>query len=173
MPDTIAEFIAARLDEDEAVAHRAADLPCCEPLGWDAADRWSHRPRGLLTRNDGGRAITLLTPGMPTSTDSGVDLIRAEDGGIPANVADHIVAWDPARALAEIKVKRRILARHRAPGEGDWQAQSYPRMCLGCGAEGEFWDPRTEDIEDCPELRDLASVFAGHPDFNPKWKIDD
>lgn len=174
----LVEFLTARYDEDEAVARAATQLPCCEPLGWRAADRWSHRPRGLFTRDDtGGRAITLLTPDYPESTDSGVDLIRAEDGGIPLNVADHIVTWDPARVLADIAAKRRILARHSAlhaivePVDGG-------QWCTHCGGwpcthEGESVCTLCGYDDGCPDVRALASPYADHPDFRPEWHLDD
>ena len=144
----IVEFLTARYGEDEAVARAAADLPCCAPLGWRAADRWSHRPRGSMTRDDtGGRAITLLTPDYPASIDSGVDLIRAEDGGIPLAVADHIVTWDPARVLADIAAKRAIVE------------VCTVELRMGCSTA---WSV----------LLRLAAPHTEHPDFDPAWRID-
>lgn len=44
--------------------------------------------------------------------------------------------------------------------------------CVGCGYDtnscGEH-EPRTEDINDCPELRDIAAIYADHEDYAPKW----
>lgn len=108
----------------------------------------------------------LLTPDYPDSIDSGVDLIRAEDGGIPLAVADHIVTWDPARVLAEIAAKRRILGRHR-----DYDFPPDPDDGPGDYA----WTPRCDTCFEtwpCPTLLDLAAPYAGHPDYDPAWKAE-
>lgn len=158
------------LAEDEAVAHAATYLPCCAPLGWRAADRWSHRPRGMFTRDDtGGRAITLLTPDYPASTDSGVDLIRAEDGGIPPAVAEHIVTWDPARVLADIAGKRALLDWayvNAADIDGEWDCghtaeQLRAGECTGRGGDAVL-----------AVLRCVAAGYVDRPEFKAEWRLD-
>jgi hypothetical protein len=82
-----------------------------------------------------------------------------------------IARHDPARVLAEVAAKRRVLVRHR-PATGEepgWFV--YAGACLGCGREGEFADPRTRDINDCPELRDMASADSDHPDYKERWRV--
>jgi hypothetical protein len=161
------EFLTARLDEDEAVARAAADLPVCAVKNWGPADRWSHRPIDFTADNP-KRAIHLLTPGFAESTDSGVDLIRDGDG-ITREVADHIVTWDPARVLAEIKAKRRVLARHHPYRDDD--PEHGDNSCVGCGF-GSDEESMVADINDCPELRDVAAPYAEHPDYDPAWSVD-
>lgn len=59
----------------------------------------------------------------------------------------------PARVLAEVAAKRRIVQLH-VSGEA-W--------CDHCAGPG--------DIDDsCPTLRALASVYADHPDYRQEWK---
>lgn len=53
-----------------------------------------------------------------------------------------------ARVLAECEAKRRIVVRH-----------------TNCD-DTSFGDP-------CDDLRDTASVYADHPDFDPAWRVTD
>lgn len=85
--------------------------------------------------------------------------------------ADHIARHDPARVLAEVAAQRRVMGRHRAASGNEPGWYSYAGACIGCGTEGEFADPRTRRIDDCPELRDLAAPDANHPDYNPAWSL--
>ena len=81
---------------------------------------------------------------------------------------DHIARHDPARVLREVEAKRRILARHK-PGDPSTNAWAAP-WCEGCGYEGSLSYPRTEHIDECPELRDLAIAYADHPDYREEWR---
>lgn len=70
--------------------------------------------------------------------------------------AAHITRHDPARALREVAAKRKTLARHspvRSAGR---------RMCATCLGSCTFWP--------CYDLRDLAAVWSGHPDYRQEWK---
>lgn len=82
-------------------------------------------------------------------------------GNDPVRNAEHIARHNPARVLREVKAKRRTMARHYADDDGS---------CVGC----HFANDETrwaETIEECPELRDMASVYADHPDYGPAWTI--
>ena len=83
---TLTEFIAARLDEDEASATAAAD-----------SGRWYIDVDGNVQDEDthgGGSAYVAVGPW---------------DGGIDDACAAHIVRHDPARVLREVDAKRKIL----------------------------------------------------------------
>jgi hypothetical protein len=68
----------------------------------------------------------------------------AEDEGSPPTCS---------RVLADCEAKRRIVERHRSkPDTGGW-------YCAGCGDD---WP--------CEDLRDLASVYADHPDYDEAWR---
>ncbi|MEV7584406.1 DUF6221 family protein [Streptomyces erythrochromogenes] len=74
---------------------------------------------------------------------------------VPAELdATHIARHDPARALAEVEAKRRIIADYeryvaeRRRAMGGWD--SYP---------GES-----------PILAALAAVYADHPDYRDDWR---
>ncbi|WP_199443213.1 DUF6221 family protein [Umezawaea beigongshangensis] len=68
--------------------------------------------------------------------------------------AVHIVRHDPARVLRDVLAKRGIVDRH-APVDG------------GAGAVSCAWD-RTP--YPCLDLRDLATTYLDHPDFDDDWK---
>ena len=69
---------------------------------------------------------------------------------------------DERRVLREVAAKRAILAEHREEGRGDH------RGCAGCGwASGD--EVRLNEVEECPTLRALASVYADHPDYDQGW----
>ncbi|WP_369211312.1 DUF6221 family protein [Streptomyces flavofungini] len=71
----------------------------------------------------------------------------------------HIAAGEPAAVLRRCEADRRILARHNV----DPEAAESPRSataCEGCGEWGEFADAVTENLNDCPELLDLAHAHG-------------
>lgn len=74
---------------------------------------------------------------------------------------NHIARHDPARVLAEVEAKRRILYEHRDDGYGD---------CLGCGMNA--LEEMCREIDDCPTLLALAAVYATHPDYQAEWRLD-
>lgn len=83
----------------------------------------------------------------------------------------HMVTFRPSRILREIDTKRRIMARHKPVGPDRLRRVRDELNCEGCGWEGELGDPVTEDIDECPELRDLASVYADHDDYRAEWAV--
>jgi len=86
-PD-FAAFLAARLNDDEAMANACHGAP------------WSVDMRGMIH--------VKAKPGDPQ---------RWQELGLVAEFenleyADHVVRWDPARVLAAVKAKREILRRY-------------------------------------------------------------
>jgi hypothetical protein len=77
---------------------------------------------------------------------------------VRVGAAAHIVRNDPARVLAQVEAMRRIVALHsgRAPACGWTQ-----------GGTG-----RHDEEPPCATLRALASIWAGHPDWNPEWAVE-
>lgn len=149
----IVDFLNARLDEDEQVARAATarqpSIPRDVPRGTWTFDDDEDKPR-----------VQGISSGC-------VYTAQAE--------MIHIARHDPARVLREVEAKRRILARHCKPHEnspwGSWWAelQDSPQPCIGCGFGGACDDPWTEDINDCPELCDLAAIYSDHPDYRQEW----
>ena len=150
----IAEFIAARLAEDEFAAHTAMRHPAEGPAEtWDTERRGTHEPDAV---------VEPLVRGKPQLRETGEVATSPRFG-----VARHIARHDPARALRQVDRDRRVLDRHRPEdipgtirigvGGGD--------ICAGCGVRNgpAAWP--------CAEVRDLAAVYAEHPDYRPDWKF--
>ncbi|TFI30173.1 hypothetical protein [Streptomyces sp. 4R-3d] len=66
----------------------------------------------------------------------------------------------PDAVLRRCEADRRILARHRIDSH-----ISYAPACHGCGTEGHCDDPVTENLNDCPELLDLAHAHGLTPEI--------
>jgi hypothetical protein len=73
----------------------------------------------------------------------------------------HIALNDPAAILRRCAADRRILARHRLDPNAYWADAA---MCEGCGTEGEMGYPRTENLNECPELLDLGHAHGLTPE---------
>lgn len=153
----LAEFLLARIAEDEAAAAAAVSRR-------DGVDKWEAVGSG-----------TVVGPGYDKVKH--VMLPSSEDGA-----ARHIARHDPARVLAECEAKRRIVAeafevaatidgewgcchdaddirrgyREPTPGWGD-EAEPLPEGCAGPEVAGKF-------------LQALAAVYAGHEDYRQEWK---
>lgn len=72
-------------------------------------------------------------------------------------LADHVALHDPAHVLRRCEADRRILARHRLATEWTW---ALDPACHGCGTSGDCDDPVTDNVNDCPELLDLAHAHG-------------
>lgn len=137
MADLVA-FLEARLNEDEAAARKAA-------FGsgeWDTSG-----------------------PGYPEAPEVRVvDNVRS-DLFETSNVfiAEHIARWDPARVLAEIAAKRRIMEEfdnarenfRNDPAPGAWESTHRADERL-----------RTLDLV----VRLLAAPYADQEDFDESWR---
>ena len=135
MDDLIA-FLNARLDEDAETATAAA--------GGDP--NWTANPddRGSAIIRDGGGGVVVYDEGSPSLDE-----------------ALHIARHNPARVLAEVDAKRRILNEHACPCPDP--------DCGDCGAcSGDHHaDPTPAP---CTTVRLLALPFTGHPDYRPEWR---
>lgn len=80
---------------------------------------------------------------------------------LPA-VAGLVVANDPAAVLRRCAADRKILARHRLAPEWPW---AHGAPCHGCGVMGDCDDPVTDNLNDCPELLDLAEGHGLTPEI--------
>jgi hypothetical protein len=89
--------------------------------------------------------------------------------------AGHIARHNPARVLAEVDAKRRIVDHHAitvkkaniAPYNwqtGDPQPAEYDVTCEICGWVGGL------PTSGCLTLQLLALPYADHPDYDPAWK---
>jgi hypothetical protein len=74
--------------------------------------------------------------------------------------AEHIARHDPARVLAEVEAKRRLLELHE-PGEMEYVEGD---VCMACDLRGEG------PYYPCLTLRLLALPHAEHPDYRDEWR---
>jgi hypothetical protein len=97
--------------------------------------------------------------------------------GIPRSYADapvavHISRWHPARVLAEVDAKRRIIDEH--PAATGWDGQitaDHPHrdpVCATCADYDRHGDPTGEPYP-CATLRLLALPYREEPDYRPEW----
>lgn len=169
----IAQFLAARLDEDEAAAVRAA-----RPEPWVKPQ--PSRPDWYVQfwADERDRAAVVADPessAYPIVATLGYDGNDEADEELAEGRVEHIARHDPARVLAEVAAKRRIVELHTSGSyrtyhcdNGDhiqeWQCErakepyTEHRYCEVCSHE-------------CVELPLLAAPYADHPDFDPSWRV--
>ena len=135
--DDLVAFLNARLDEDEQQARAAISGQVDWENGWGESK----------------------TPGFP-----GVGIVP-HVGRIHEDVqAAHVAKWNPARVLADVEAKRRILAEHAV------DAGLFCRTCFDPGTLDRYPDEFSQRRFPCPTLRLLALPFASHPDYRDEWK---
>jgi hypothetical protein len=114
----LTEFLAARLDEDEAAARSCADND--GNLGWrDSPVQASLGDHTI--RTTGSRPVARIRE-ADSRGDESVPRILSPDA-----VAAHITRHDPARVLREVEAKRAILAAH-AVEEAGWLPGEPPAL---------------------------------------------
>ena len=154
---SIIEFVRSGVDEDERIALAASEGP------WKVDN--SNYPEAIYD-GDGQSVVSGGRWGGEAS-------IFSDDAD-----AFHMVRHDPARVLREVAAKRAVLEYHREVTEDheeSWMWSWYnaqngeSQACVGCGWSGDPDHPRTDRIEDCPELRAMASVYIGHADYQKEW----
>lgn len=73
-----------------------------------------------------------------------------------------IAMHDPAAVLRRCEADRRVLERHRLNPDASWMDAA---SCHGCGTYGYDDSPNTENLNDCPELIDLAYAHGLTPEI--------
>ncbi|MEW2108684.1 DUF6221 family protein [Streptomyces albidoflavus] len=146
-------FLRARLDEDEAVAQGTT-----VPLDW-------HQGPGDDPDWTTSEMVLMWPPEhhTPYEQDKHWRGLTADPEGLAAHIARH----DPARVLAEVEAKRRIMGLH--PVIGGWEDEGGHDLGLGCECCG-----HSEEYSDrggwCETLRLLAAAYADHPDYREEWR---
>ncbi|WP_127452789.1 DUF6221 family protein [Streptomyces sp. B29(2018)] len=131
----------------------------------------SSTPRKSLTAGDvaerlgAGWSHAAGDAAGPGGTRTGLDAFVAE------RIAEDERSATTDRERKEAAAKRLIISRHRRPAPGSAWAKAAPDCCEGCRFHGEGAGERpvTEDIDECPELRAVASVYDGHPAYERRW----
>lgn len=155
MTDDLVAFLRARLDDDEQAARRACQYASPEwhldeefgetVLWWPPEPRVAEeeRCRGLPVISDRWRGQTIESTGP--------------------DIAPHIARHDPARVLAEVDAKRRIMDEIAPEATALDETVDYSRRAEPRDLTRE---PYLGDLL----LRHLALPFAGHPDFREEWR---
>lgn len=130
----IVEFLTARLDEDEAAAEAASYYVMRER--WHAIEWYD----GEFSAD--GRTVYVDIHGLAGTPITHGGALRREDG-------EHIARHNPARVLAEVKAKRRMLelAIEMIKDE-EFRAAGTTLMC------------------------NLAAPHDQHPDYDPAWRVE-
>ncbi len=136
----LAGFLAARYDEAEAKA-RAGDVGSGQ---WAAIE---HADDGWLIVDEHHDLVANVRPE------------RSWDGGAAAHIAD----TDPAHRLADIRLKRAILAEH-GPDERD------PELCRTCHVAERGWAVPVPAERPCATARQIGTEFGDHPEYKEEWK---
>ncbi|MFE6868325.1 DUF6221 family protein [Kitasatospora sp. NPDC057692] len=127
--------------------------------------------RARLDEDEQGAATSW--PGLWATDAEEYGVVDSEDGTEIADIvvcstrqqqatARHIARHHPARVLAEVDAKRRILARYTSAVADSAE-----------DADGYYDENRFEDARQLyPVLRLLALPYADHPGYRPEWAPD-
>lgn len=141
----LVDFLHARLDEDESAARDATNDPWWDE---DTSARFWGDERDAEVACSQGRVATL----------------PHEKNGVLNAI--HIARHHPARILAEVETKRRLLEVHAPQPEPFSPSQKGCRVC----SDNVRSDWRAN--WPCLTLRMLARPYRDHPDFDPAWLED-
>lgn len=152
--DDLTAFLRARLDEEEQTARE------CSPWPWDQI---------------GNRVIDA----SPPSTELGIGMAVGYSVARGPHAPDmaHIAHHDPARVLAEVDAKRRIIDEHAIVhrnigwiADGEEEYGEIP-VCGRCVPKHSHYSRRADVPEwCCRTLRLLALPYADHPSFKEEWR---
>ncbi|MGW7195537.1 DUF6221 family protein [Streptomyces chryseus] len=154
MSDDLVDFLRARLDEDEQTARQATEGPWLAEFSGET-----------------GNCV------IPADAQSTREWVATTQLYAAAFDAGHIARHDPARVLAEVDAKRRIVAVHcivyRSIGwleEGEEESSEIP-VCALCVPRHAHYQ-RREDVPEgpCLTLGLLALPYADHASYREDWR---
>jgi hypothetical protein len=137
--DDLVTWLRAQLDDDERVALAAT----AGPWRHDATKHW--RKPGTTWFEE---SVFAGPAGADATCVAGTG--EADD---PQSMADarHIARWDPARVLAEVEAKRRIV---------DWLVD-----CADKALHGDWWNLEVDDA-----FKAIALPYAARPGYREEWR---
>lgn len=186
--DELITWLRQQLDEDERVALEASRR-------WDGSQtptgehwRWEETEHDQVLAldpvldeylNDGGAVSLRSAEQYPTTTGPLPNFVVPHAEEVRTVYAMHIARWDPARVLAEVEAKRRILDLHKpqpsqyldgvyVPGEPVGQQCEY---CASLCHSYSGINCETPDAPyPCPTVGLLAQPYAGRPGWHEEWR---
>jgi hypothetical protein len=100
----------------------------------------------------------------------GYPVVRDDDTRPERAVLEHIARWDPARVLAEVDAKRRILDLH-AIVDGYCSVCSHTEMVEHWDGENEtYGEERISQGWPCLTVRLLALPYASRDGYREEWR---
>lgn len=87
---------------------------------------------------------------------------------LTSTVATYLARWDPARVLAEIEVKRRILVTLQIMRTPVPTPPGYPAAARAMKIEVELAEEQAAELL----LRLLALPYAGRPGWREEWRAE-
>ena len=159
----LVEFLKARYDEDD----RAAELADTSGHRWEAVTDGDSGP-AVRTERGGEVQWSREIPYAVWHCDDELDGCPEDARGCIAE-AEHIARHDPARVLAEVAAKRRIVDLHSP--ERVWTGSGYEDdKCTTCMLHESDLYGREYETVPCPTLRALGLPHARHPDYDESWR---
>lgn len=150
MTDVLAEFLLARIADDEAVAREASARQ---------GVRWFDE-QGIVSSDakPDGAPGHFLDMYAPEGRWMLWDCEGAASLGVHEATSAHIARWDPARVLAECQAKRRIVEEWKAI---DLSVGDAVDRLLGGGEKAGL----------ALTMRLLALPYADHDDYRQEWAL--
>lgn len=149
---TLADFLLARIAEDERAARECAKV---YPSPWEVSDR-GHSAKVVADAPNFHHVVDLDQGQIPVGT---VEWL--------GDAIEHVARHDPARMLAECEAKRRIIAEHSDERDHGNGRITHTGVCDTCGEDV------GRDVDDqypCRTLQLLALPYADHPDYRDEWR---
>lgn len=159
--DGLAEFLAARYGEAEAQVRAAMDdTRHCYSCDAMASGEWAVHPTHPPLLEDQGSGATIVYDG-DTEPRSGL--------------LAYMAGVDPKHRLADIKLKRAILALHTEDPPGGFDALRMPGNCRECSCDGAMAATDCFHLVDwpCATVRQLGTEFGQHPAYRKEWAPED
>lgn len=151
---TLAEFLLARIAEDERVA-RAADVKQGDASWKRHGPIALSDPRAFKVRSERDSRPIARVEDVAGDIDDPDCATAILDGSA---VSEHIAHWDPARVLAECEAKRRIV-------------EDYAKCVRLRDIEHHVTDYSGGELAAYETaVRFLALPHADHPDYRQEWK---
>jgi hypothetical protein len=162
---TLAEFLLARIAEDEVTAR---STPSGNPGNYSTIT-----VNGVTTHQEGAMYWYAEEDGNGwaisagfTEEDADTCVTCNDSGGNELVEEDvrHMVRWDPARVLAECEAKRRIVNTYAKLVDNPEHQRITSKGSVDYSDTGLVIDYLFDDV-----LQQLAQVYADHPDYQQEW----